>query len=92
MGTKLPNIFALLTSQEKVESENDIAQQIQKCSELLEYKNNKIHAIDSSQKLVEEFSNIPSAVSVHLSTVLPTITKLFDSLPINVKKFGNKEI
>ena len=80
----------MLTNPEEM-NEETIEEEIKKCSELIEYKNSKINTIDNSRKLLDEFSNLPSAMSVHLATMVPELSKLFDSLPIKVKKFSTNE-
>ena len=46
----------------------------------------EINFQDSSKKIVEEYSQLPSTVSIHLSTLLPSLTKIFDDLPMNLDK------
>lgn len=56
--------------------------------EFVEFRNDKIYVVDNAQKLVSEYEKMADSVAIHLSTVLPEITKKLASLPLKVKTFA----
>lgn len=44
----------------------------------------KVEFYDNCKKMVEKYANLPGAVTVHLSTLVPELTKVFDSLPLSL--------
>lgn len=46
----------------------------------------KVEFYDSCRKIVEDYANLPGTVTAHLSTLIPELTKIFDSLPLSVDK------
>jgi hypothetical protein len=45
--------------------------------------------VDSSKNLVDLYATTASTLSVHLSAIVPEITKIFNALPLKVNKFTN---
>lgn len=84
IAIKLPGLINTMLSNNSREEE-DIYTEFQKYAELLHYDDGKTTFLDNSKKLVEDYANLPGAVTAHLSTLIPELTKIFDSLPLNVQ-------
>ena len=52
----------------------------------------KLIAVDSAKELVVEYASKSGLLSAHLTTVVSEVTKIFNSLPLNVNKFNNQNI
>lgn len=85
VSPKLPGLIEVMLNPGNRE-EKELIQEFQKYAELIRYEDDKIDFLDSSRKIVEEYSQIPDTVSVHLATLVPELTKIFDSLPLSIQK------
>lgn len=46
----------------------------------------EISFLENSKKIVEEYSQLPNIVNIHLTTMIPSLTKILDSLPLSIDK------
>lgn len=83
-----------MTEEDYIFNEEDILKQINKYSELLEYKNSnfgfntdKIITVDSAKNIVDDYSKKISTLCAHLATIAPETNKLLTALPIKFSKY-----
>lgn len=57
----------------------------------IQIKIDKLITVDSAKNLVMDYANKAGSLSAHLTTVVAEVTKIFNNLPLDVNKFGNKQ-